>query len=509
MAVSDELFKLIRSMGKSEKRYFQLYASLFTSRNKNVYVILFEQIEKQKEYNEPKVLRAFRLKGIKVDLPSLKVYLYDMILKCLKNYKTDHDIDEQIQSLISSAKLLHKKQLNVQAKKYLKKAKSMAEDNERFLLLLDIKRTESKYLHLYSEYEEIETTIEENFKEQFDIIDKLDNTAHYRYLNSRAYLIHSQSPYIRNQNQLDKFKKLLSDPYMDLKMAKTLFSQYAYHSIMGGFYHNIMDHENLYIHSKKQVELCLSSEVIMNVVHEMVMLGYANLINACILTGKQFEALKYLKEMNMYMERPMIINDLHIYTVYKQNAIFLELMLYVHFSDVPNGISLIKDKFEEVYSEDAPPFMKENEFLLYCIRAYMLSEDYKGAEDMLILLLNRPYSKGYSYFNSVSRFINLIVHFELKHFDFLDHLIVSCYRFVLKRKDSFKTEKELISLIRKSAAAVDKKEMIEVFKVSLENLNKLKEEQFERPAFAYFDYTIWLRSKIEGKSMLELSSETK
>ena len=88
-------------------------------------------------------------------------------------------------------------------------------------------------------------------------------------------------------------------------------------------------------------------------------------------------------------------------------------------------------------------------------------------------------------------------------------MVVYCYRFVLKRKDSFKTEKELISLIRKSAAAVDKKEMIEVFKESLKNLNKLKEEQFERPAFAYFDYTIWLRSKIEGKSMLELSSETK
>ena len=42
------------------------------------------------------------------------------------------------ETLISSAKFLHKKQLNVQAKKYLKKAKVMAEDNERFLLLIEI-----------------------------------------------------------------------------------------------------------------------------------------------------------------------------------------------------------------------------------------------------------------------------------------------------------------------------------------------------------------------------------
>jgi hypothetical protein len=184
-------------------------------------------------------------------------------------------------------------------------------------------------------------------------------------------------------------------------------------------------------------------------------------------------------------------------------------MLYVHCADVPNAVSLIKNRFNEVYTEEEPYYMKENEFLLYCTRAYLLSEDYKKAEDMLIILLNRTYSKGYNYFNSMSRFLNLITHYELGNFDLLDHLVVSCYRFVLKRKDSFKTEREIISLIRKAGAAVDKKERMEVFELSLERLNELKEEQFEKPAFAYFDYTIWLKSKIEGISMLELSSEKK
>ena len=76
---------------------------------------------------------------------------------------------------------------------------------------------------------------------------------------------------------------------------------------------------------------------------------------------------------------------------------------------------------------------------------------------------------------------------------------------MLKRKDSFKTEKEIVSLLRKAGAAVDKKERLEVFKQSLEKLNELKNEQFEKPAFVYFDYTLWLRSKVEGKSMLELN----
>ena len=62
-------------------------------------------------------------------------------------------------------------------------------------------------------------------------------------------------------------------------------------------------------------------------------------------------------------------------------------MLYVHFGDVPNALSLIKNKFNEVYSEEPPYYMKENEFLLYCTRTYLLAEDYKKAEDMLIILL--------------------------------------------------------------------------------------------------------------------------
>ena len=58
---------------------------------------------------------------------------------------------------------------------------------------------------------------------------------------------------------------------------------------------------------------------------------------------------------------------------------------------------LKKNKFNEVYTEAPPYYMKENEFLLYCARAYLLAEEFKKAEDMLIILLNRPYSKEYNY----------------------------------------------------------------------------------------------------------------
>jgi len=505
MAVSEELFKLIKSLSKSEKRYFKLYAELFTSRNKNVYVILFDQIEKQKEYNEPKVLRAFRLKGIKVDLPSLKLYLYDLILKCLRSYKTELSVNEKINELISSANILISKGLYTQAKKYLKKAKTLAEENEAYTLLVDITSIEGKNQQFFSKHEDFEEGTNKNYHLQLEIIKTMEEALHYRNLNAKAFILHNKIPFIRNQEHLNQFQELITHPYMDIEKARNKTSKLIYYGIMGGYYHNIMEYEKLYMHSQKQLDIIKSSETLMKTKNDALMIAYANVISSCINTDRKFEALKFLKQKNEDLQKPIFKKEDFLYKFYITNCIFLELMLYVHFGDVPNALSLIKNKFNEVYSEEPPYYMKENEFLLYCTRTYLLAEDYKKAEDMLIILLNRPYSKAHSYFNSLARFLNLIIHFELEHFNLLDHLVVSCYRFVLKRKDSFKTEKEIVSLLRKAGAAVDKKERLEVFKQSLEKLNELKNEQFEKPAFAYFDYTLWLRSKVEGKSMLELN----
>ena len=126
----------------------------------------------------------------------------------------------------------------------------------------------------------------------------MEEATHYRNLNSRAYILHNKAPYIRNQEQLDSFNKLLSDPYMTIDKATNETSKVIYHSIMGGYYHNIMDYENLYKHAKNQINVIKSSETIMKVKHGALMVAYANLINACINTGRKFEALKYLKEKN-------------------------------------------------------------------------------------------------------------------------------------------------------------------------------------------------------------------
>jgi hypothetical protein len=61
MKPSNELFKLVRSLTKSEKRFFKLSSSL-QSGEKN-YLKIFDFIEKQEVYDEDELKKAFKKDG--------------------------------------------------------------------------------------------------------------------------------------------------------------------------------------------------------------------------------------------------------------------------------------------------------------------------------------------------------------------------------------------------------------------------------------------------------------
>ena len=54
MKTSDNLFKLVKSLSKSEKGYFKKYANFHVRNEQNNYTKIFDAIDNQKEYDEKK-----------------------------------------------------------------------------------------------------------------------------------------------------------------------------------------------------------------------------------------------------------------------------------------------------------------------------------------------------------------------------------------------------------------------------------------------------------------------
>ena len=78
MKPSTELFNLIQSLSKSEKRFFKLSSSLQDG-EKN-YLKLFDAIEKQKSYDEKEIKLLFKAEKFIQHLPSEKNHLYKLMV---------------------------------------------------------------------------------------------------------------------------------------------------------------------------------------------------------------------------------------------------------------------------------------------------------------------------------------------------------------------------------------------------------------------------------------------
>jgi len=137
MTPRKDLFKLIKSLSRSEKRYFTLDAQKSGAKNSN-YLSLFKAINGMSDYDESS------LKGKYPNLSMDKSYLYEAILKSMRDYRSPKSKSAQLKQNIIDSKFLYERGLFDQCANRLKAAKLIAQNLADSLALLEINREERK-----------------------------------------------------------------------------------------------------------------------------------------------------------------------------------------------------------------------------------------------------------------------------------------------------------------------------------------------------------------------------
>ncbi|MEL6657467.1 MAG: hypothetical protein AAFR36_13515 [Bacteroidota bacterium] len=132
MRGKDHLFYLIKSLSKSEKRYFTLDAQK-SGRKNSRYLALFQAINQQEEYSELPLKREFGKK-----LADDKARLYEAILRAMRDYQSKKSYKTRIKELLTDAKILFERKLLEQAENRLEEAKSLALELDDHLSVLEI-----------------------------------------------------------------------------------------------------------------------------------------------------------------------------------------------------------------------------------------------------------------------------------------------------------------------------------------------------------------------------------
>ena len=132
-------------------------------------------------------------------------------------------------------------------------------------------------------------------------------------------------------------------------------------------------------------------------------------------------------------------------------------------------------------------------------------ENYSAALTWVNRILNDPSPDIRSDVYSFARVFNLILHYELKHFDYLEYQMRSTYRFLNKKNLFFKLENRIFYFIKKTLALSEEKDI----RMELEKLKVYLEEMAANPdekaVFSSFDFIAWCRSRLEGKGFAEVA----
>jgi len=94
MEQQDELFQLIRSLSKSEKKFFTQYVNIYEKGSSPIYLQLFDFLNTEPVYDEAKIFKKFREANFKKNFPVTKHYLKNLIcrltLKGMNHIITKH-----------------------------------------------------------------------------------------------------------------------------------------------------------------------------------------------------------------------------------------------------------------------------------------------------------------------------------------------------------------------------------------------------------------------------------
>lgn len=503
MKPSNELFHLIKSLTKSEKRFFKLSSSI-QSGEKN-YFKLFDFIDSQSVYDEAKVKEHFKKERFIKHLPSEKNHLYKLILKSLRQFHGEQSTSSILKQEIKNIELLYDKALHKEAKKFLKRAKKIAHEHEEFYFLIELISWEKVLTEESYESGDFDIDLNNIIAEESLVIDKLRNLAAYHILYSRINAVFRSDGFAKNEEQRRTVDEIANHEL--IKGKNTALSKRAAsicYYIQGLCAVTSRDFElsytkfnrvRLILDQNPKIKVDLAQRYVLTLFH--LMQSYTN--------EKNFEMAHEMIQQIKGLKGKKGFKSLHL-TLRINNILLTDQM---HLYNIQGQFDKSLAVFENGYQENKELIersSKEHQIKFYFNAAYTLfaMSDYKNALQFINLILNDNEQQLRQDIYSFSRILNLLLHFELTNYDYLEYSSNSAIRYLNKTKRDHQIEKVFIRQIKKIAKTATQLETIPIYKETLKQINTLLEDENERVILDYIDVKSWLESKITGELFTDL-----
>jgi hypothetical protein len=494
-----QLYDLIQSLSKAEKRQFKIYTSRLGGNENSKFIQLFNILEKSKSYKESKILEKTTI--TKNQIANIRIHLYQQLLKSLRLSPQLQTTPIQIREQLDFATILYNKGLYKQSLGILEKVKKLALEVDEKTMAYEIvefeKVIETQYITRSLESRADNLAISaRDLSIQNVLTSKLSNLSlqAFSFLLKNGYA-KNEEDYLKTKEYFEYHLPSYKDEYLGFREKLFLYMARLYYALI------IQDFTSGYRYATKWVELFEDNFKMKYAYPVYYLKGKNYLIESLFYLRYHSKFTIQLRELEEDSLNDKLITNENTKTIAFLHTRYNQINQHFLSGDFVEGlkdIHRIESELKDFKTKIDPHHLMVFYYKIACV--YFGTGNYKACIYNLDLIVNNKELEMRQDLLCYSRLLKLIAHFEDGQDENLEELIKSTFKFLIKMDDLHKVQAEIMVFLRKLKKILPS-ELNTAFKELHKNLKELENHPYEKRSFLYLDIISWLESKIENKGI--------
>jgi len=505
IAKSESLFSLVKSLSKSEKKSFRLYAERIHESQQLLYMQLFDLYDKQKKLDEVEIKR--QLGNINAtNYANVKRHLYEQILTSLRLVNKNKKSNIRLSEMIDFAYILYGKGLYMQALKILEKAKKFAKQHHRDLSILNIIEIE-KMIHSRHITRSKLKPINNLLEEAADKAATLLSTVKLSNLKIALHKFYIEKGHVRNKEEETEVKNFFVANLPDVKENELdkIERIYLYQSYVW-YYYILNDFTKCSKYALKWVNMYENNTDLQARDVNLYFRAYHYLLTSLFNKKEKENYLEHYAEIEQFRK----LN----YAKFNQNTKIISF-LYVHSARL--NLHILRGDYTKAHDDIKKTlvrlqryksFLDEHKVMVFYFKIawiYLASGNPSSSAKYLQEITNMTNKTLRLDIQAYARLMFLMVHYELDNTIILPSLIKKYKRFFEKNKINNSVQLLFLEFFIKmlKAPLLDRKKIIHTY---IQLFRKSENNRYEKRTFLYLDFVIWLESRFQHTTIESLAS---
>jgi hypothetical protein len=499
----DALHELIHSLAPNERRYFRLFSLPGSGMGADSnYMRLFEALLAQPQYDEAALRAQFAGQKLLAHLSAEKSYLYRLLLRCLRTMREDASTRLRIRTQVENATLLFERGLYTQARKALKRARALAEAAESDTSLLEILVLERRLWKILHEKDR-QAIADRLIQEQTACLQRLHHTYAYYDLYDRMYLLTHQKFSMRTHSEHPALVAILADPLLaDMTQADS-FEARQFYWLCQAWRHQLQgDQVQLYEAFAALVAWWEAHPVQVEADPGRYVVVLSNFLHAA-------------SQRTRYAEFPAVFAKIRQARPSHQHA-DVQVMQSLHYYELLYALNMADWDAAATCARQSTAFLAEagskvaiGRRLAFWYNLAILEfilENFSAALHWVNTILDESGAELREDIQHFARILVVLIHFELGHWEILEYLHRSGYRYLFNHGQLFPYEKRLMDALRALMNQPDAAMQAQALQSLQTDLRQDFAETQHGPGFQ--ELFCWVEARLTRRPMREVMAAT-